>query len=180
MSDLKCSCRSWQVQIVLEGLRMIANRKKQVGLCWRSVFAAALLLCLVGLTSTSSLLAQQYSGTITGTVSDPSGSPVPGAEVTATNVNTNSSAGTTTSEQGVYSFAQLPVGTYDVRIKMGNSFKEFLSKGVEVHTSTVTQVNATLQMGSASETITVEATDVQVQTTSATVGEVVEGQQIRE
>jgi len=159
---------------------MIANRKKQVGLCWRSVFAAALLLCLVGLTSTSSLLAQQYSGTITGTVSDPSGSPVPGAEVTATNVNTNSSAGTTTSEQGVYSFAQLPVGTYDVRIKMGNSFKEFLSKGVEVHTSTVTQVNATLQMGSASETITVEATDVQVQTTSATVGEVVEGQQIRE
>src|SRR5207253_11021789 len=67
----------------------------------------------------------------------------------------------------------------EVRIKVGN-FKEYIAKDVEVHTSTVTELNAQLAMGASTESITVEASDVQVQTTSAAVGEVVEGQQVRE
>jgi len=123
--------------------------------------------------------AQQYSGTITGTVTDPQGAAIAGAPVTAINTGTNSTYNATTSAQGVYSFAQLPVGRYEVHVKQGN-YKEFVAKGVEVHTSSSTVVDAKLELGQVSESVTVEANDVQVQTTSAAVGEVVEAQQVRE
>src|SRR5277367_5101182 len=123
--------------------------------------------------------AQQYSGTITGTVTDPGGASVAGASVTYLNVGNNSTDTTTTSESGVYTFAQLPVGVYNITIKQ-TGFKEFVSKNVEVHTSTITEANATLQVGAVTETMTVEASDVQVQTTTAAVGEVVTGTQVRE
>jgi hypothetical protein len=158
---------------------MNSNRKKQVGVCWRSFFAAALFLCLVVVFASGPLLAQNYAGSISGTVTDPSGSAVAGATVTVVNVGTNATYTAATSELGAFSVQQVPVGSYEVHIKLGN-FKEYVAKGVEVHTSTVTEVNAQLAMGSSSDTITVEASDVQVQTASAAVGEVVEGQQVRE
>jgi hypothetical protein len=137
------------------------------------------LMLLLALALPGALVAQQYSGTITGTVTDPAGAAVPGANVTAINVGTNATYDSTTSEQGTFTFAQLPVGTYDIHVKT-SSFKEFVSKSVEVHTSSVAEVAAQLTVGSASETITVEASDVQVQTTSAEVGEIVSGTQVRE
>jgi hypothetical protein len=123
--------------------------------------------------------AQQYAGTVTGTVTDPSGLAVAGAEVAVINAGMGLTLTTTTSEQGVYSFAQLTAGTYEIHIKHA-SFKEFIAKSVEVHVSTVTEVNAKLELGAATEMVTVEASDVQVQTSSAAVGEVVEGTQVRE
>ncbi|MFZ0808021.1 MAG: carboxypeptidase regulatory-like domain-containing protein, partial [Candidatus Sulfotelmatobacter sp.] len=104
---------------------------------------------------------------------------VPGATVTATNTGTGAVYNATTSDQGVYVFAQLPVGTYEVDVKKA-SFKAFVAKNVEVHTSTSTDISAKLDIGAASETITVEASDVQVETSQASVGEVVEGTQVRE
>jgi Carboxypeptidase regulatory-like domain/TonB-dependent Receptor Plug Domain len=141
----------------------------------RSLF----LVVLLALAIPSAMLAQQYSGTVTGTVTDPTGASVAGAAVTATNVGTNATYQATTSDAGVYTFAQLPVGTYDVSVKT-SSFKESIAKGVEVHTSTVTEANMALQLGAASEVVSVEASDVQVQTTTAEVGEVVSGTQVRE
>src|SRR5271156_225109 len=123
--------------------------------------------------------AQQYSGTITGTVTDPGGAAVAGASVTYTNIGTNATDSTTTSESGYYTFAQLPVGVYNILIKQPG-FKEFVAKNVEVHTSSTAEVNAQLTVGAVTETMTVEASDVQVQTTSAAVGEVVSGTQVRE
>lgn len=137
------------------------------------------LFCVLILALPLAMYAQQYSGTITGAVTDTSGAAVPGASVTATNTGNGSVYTATTSEQGVYTFAQLPVGTYNVEVKKA-SFKDFLAKDVEVHTSTTTEANAKLAVGSASETITVEASDVQVETTQASVGEVIEGTQVRE
>jgi hypothetical protein len=147
----------------------------------RAGFVLCPLFCLLLLVlgTPFALNAQQYSGTITGTVTDPSGAAVAGASVTATNIGNNASYSTTTSEQGVYSFAQLPVGVYNITIKQG-SFKEFVAKAAEVHVSTSTEVNAKLELGAASEMITVEASAVQVQTATSEVGEVVEGRQVRE
>ncbi len=138
-----------------------------------------LVLSLLMLAVPLAMQAQQYSGTITGTVTDSTGASVPGATVTATNTGTGSVYNTTTSDQGVYVFAQLPVGTYEVDVKKA-SFKAFVAKNVEVHTSTSTDISAKLDIGAASETITVEASDVQVETSQASVGEVVEGTQVRE
>jgi hypothetical protein len=137
------------------------------------------LFCLIMLAVPLAMHAQQYSGTITGTATDSSGASVPGADLTATNTGTAATYNATTSDQGVYTFAQLPVGIYEVHVKKA-SFKEFVAKGVEVHTSTTTELNPKLDVGSASETITVEASDVQVETSQASVGEVIEGTQVRE
>jgi hypothetical protein len=150
------------------------------GKATRTRFMFGVLFCLLLLVlAPYAVNAQQYSGTITGTVTDPSGAAIAGATVTATNTGTNATYSTTTSDQGVYSFAQLPVGMYDITVKQG-SFKEFVAKGVEVHVSTSSEVNAKLELGAASEMVTVEASSVQVQTASAEVGEVVQGTQVRE
>ncbi len=123
--------------------------------------------------------AQQYSGTVTGTVTDASGGGIPGATVTIINRGTNATNTAKTNDQGAFTFAQLPVGTYDLHVKQGN-FKEFISENVEVHVSSTTTVNAALQVGTVSETVTVQASNVEVQTTTAVIGEVIQGTQVRE
>jgi hypothetical protein len=122
---------------------------------------------------------QTYYGTIVGNVTDTSGAAVPGAKVTVTAKATNNTSTALTTAQGFYSIAQLAVGTYDVQVEAPN-FKEFVATSVEVHVSTNTSVNAVLEVGAVSEKVTVQAEDVQVETTSAEVGEVIGGTQVRE
>ncbi len=171
---------SFRANISSRGKRMkirFLNGSESIG---KSRVMRALLCALVLLLAVPFAgHAQQYSGTITGTVTDPSGAAVAGAEVKVINSGMGVTLMTTTSEQGVYSFAQLQVGTYEIHIKHA-SFKEFIAKNVEVHVSSTTEINAKLDLGAATEMVTVEASDVQVQTTSAQVGEVVEGTQVRE
>jgi hypothetical protein len=112
-------------------------------------------------------------------VTDPSGAAVPDAKVTVVNAGTNNTFTTTTSAQGSYSVPQLPVGTYQVTIEQAN-FKQFVATGVEVHVSSNTAVNAALEVGAVSEKVSVQADEVQVETTSAAVGEVISGTQVRE
>jgi len=126
-----------------------------------------------------SIHAQSISGTITGTVTDPTGAAIPGATVTVINTGTNVTATAKSDGQGNFTLTQLPAGTYEVHVAQGN-FKEYVETGVEVHTSSTTEVKPVLQVGGASEKVTVSATAVQVQTTSAEVGEVVSGTQLRE
>ena len=156
-------------------MKTVRTEKKSSGSRTIRCFLLSLLMLALPL----AMHAQQYSGTITGTVTDSTGASVPAATVTATSPSTGASYNTTTSDQGVYVFAQLPVGMYQITIKKA-SFKEFVAKNVEVHTSTTTELSAKLDVGSASETVTVEASDVQVETSQASVGEVVEGTQVRE
>jgi hypothetical protein len=126
-----------------------------------------------------SMHAQTYYGTIVGNVTDASGAAIPGAKITVRNTGTNGTYTATASGHGSYSVAQLAVGTYEVQVTSGN-FKEFVATGVEVHVSTTTEVNAVLQVGSMTEKVTVQVNDVQVQTVSAEVGEVIDGTQVRE
>ncbi len=123
--------------------------------------------------------AQNYAGSITGTVTDSSGAAIPGATVTVINTGTNATSKATSSGTGSFSVQQLPVGKYEVHVEQAN-FKEFVAKDVEVHVSTNSEVNAKLDVGNVSEKVTVEADALEVQTTSASLGEVVEGTQVRE
>ena len=123
--------------------------------------------------------AQNYAGSVRGTVTDPSGAALSGASVMLRDVATNATSEAKTTDLGAYSFPVVNVGTYEVTIK-ASGFKEFLVKSVEVHVSTVAEVNAKLELGAANETVTVESSDVQVQTSTAEVGAVIEGTQVRE
>ncbi|HEX5236003.1 MAG TPA: carboxypeptidase regulatory-like domain-containing protein [Silvibacterium sp.] len=125
------------------------------------------------------LHAQVYSGSIVGTVTDSTGAAIPGATITVINTGTGAKTSQTAGGNGDFTFAQLPIGTYEVHVTQGN-FKEFVESGVVVHTSTNTEVHAMMQIGAVTQKVTVAADEVQVQTTSASVGEVVSGTQVRE
>ena len=140
---------------------------------------AGMLVAFLLLLSPLAANAQNYAGSVRGTVTDPAGAAVPGAEVTLRDVGTNETSQAKTNEQGEYAFPVVNVGVYEVTVKHG-SFKEFIAKDVEVHVSTPTEVNAKLELGSSSEVVSVEASDIQVQTTTADVGAVIEGTQVRE
>src|SRR5580704_10440792 len=167
------------VKIIPRGNRMKIqnNRAHAASGLWSVV--AGVVLAFVLLLSPLAAKAQSYAGSVRGTVTDPAGAAVPGATVTLRDVGTNSTFETKTTEQGDYAFAVVNVGVYEVTVKHG-SFKEFVAKNVEVHVSTPTEVNVKLELGSSSEVVSVEASDVQVQTTTAEVGGVIEGTQVRE
>jgi hypothetical protein len=146
---------------------------------WTMIRAFFCILLLALLVAPLATRAQNYNGSITGIVSDPSGASIAGATVTAINKGTNETFTAKTSDLGAFALEQLPLGNYEVHFSQGN-FKEEVEKDVIVHVSTATVVNVTLQVGTQSEKIVVEANAVEVATTSAVVGEVVEGTQVRE
>ena len=134
--------------------------------------AAALLLW-------SQAYAQKITGAITGTVTDVSGAAVPGATVTVTNTATNKTYEVTTDSQGGYTVTELPESTYKVEVK-ATGFQNFITQGAVVHVATTTNVNAQLKLGSVSESVTVQANAIQVQTDTAALGSVVDGRQVKE
>ncbi len=159
----------------------MCNRFEGGGTCEKRstlrILAYSLLAVLLAIPL--SLHAQQYSGTIRGTVTDSTGAMIPGATITLTNTGTGTKTIGHSDGSGNFTFAQLPIGTYEVHVTQGN-FKEFVETGIVVHTSTNTEVPVVMQVGAASQTVTVQANAIQVQTTSAAVGEVINGTQVRE
>jgi|HubBroStandDraft_1064217.scaffolds.fasta_scaffold00130_15 hypothetical protein len=121
----------------------------------------------------------KVSGTIRGVITDPSGALVGGATVTATNTGTGLSRTVTATGQGEYVVPDLPMGTYSVTVK-ATGFKELVIKNVDLHSSSIAEANAQMRLGSASEEVTVSESAVQVQTDSASVGETVTGEQVRQ
>ena len=144
----------------------------------KRISAAALFLLFSVVFATSTLFAQgtATSGILRGTVTDPNGAVVPGAKVTVTNQATSLSRQLTTSSVGTYTANDLPPGAYNITIDAGG-FKQAVIKNVVVNVSSVTEQTTKLQLGAATELVTVEANTVGVQTTSAAIGEVVDAEQ---
>src|SRR5579862_4817836 len=86
---------------------------------------AALLVVFCG-----QLFAQMDTGSVTGTVKDPSGALVVGAECTLTNVATNVPHTAKSTSAGAYTFEAVLAGTYSLRVTMPG-FKEYLLKGIQ-------------------------------------------------
>jgi hypothetical protein len=139
------------------------------------VIMAGMLLGLAGIA-----IAQQVTGSISGTVKDSSGAVVPKATVTITNTDQNVVARTvTTDENGSYSAPLLPLGHYSISAE-ASQFKTSTVSGIELHVNDKLTVDVTLQVGSTSQTVTVEAAPVQVDLQTATAAGLISGTQIRE
>lgn len=121
----------------------------------------------------------QTNGEIRGVVTDPSGSAIPNASVTATLTGTDSSRIVSSGSDGAFDIPEVPVGTYDVTAE-AKGFKKFVAKGVVVSIGHVNFLTVTLQVGTTEQTVTVEANAVQVETTSTQLGAVMTTQSIRE
>jgi hypothetical protein len=117
---------------------------------------------------------QGTTSRVTGTVQDANGASVPGAMVTLTNEATGVSFTTETSDSGTYAFDLVQVGNYSITIEK-QGFKKFISKATPVNVNQPATVNATLETGVVSETVTVQAGVEQVQTsTSGNIGSTIE------
>ena len=139
-----------------------------------------LFSCLVLILAPAGLAQNaQNNGTIQGTVLDAAGANVTGAEVTAVNDETGFTRTATTSSEGLYAFTELPPGHYHITVKK-DGFKTENRSGIELHLGSVLVVNANLTVGAVAETVTVEATNLEVDTTSGALGVLTEGQQVRE
>ena len=113
-------------------------------------------------------------GSISGTVKDASGAVVPGANVSATNAGTGLRQAVTTDERGGYSFPSLPIGTYSLDFT-GLGFKPYRRIGVVIDANSVLVVDAVLQVGQKTDTITVSDNAVRAETASTQMGEIVTG-----
>jgi hypothetical protein len=100
--------------------------------------------------------AQSDRGTITGTVTDPAGAVIPSAPVEAKSVTTGITYSAATSATGNYNLSELPVGTYDVSVTAAG-FKKATRTGIEVTAYNTFRVDFTMQVGTATESVTINA-----------------------
>src|ERR1700682_2377222 len=106
--------------------------------------------------SATAVLAQSDRGTITGTVSDPAGAVVASAAIEARNADTGVAYPTISTPTGNYTIAQLPPGSYDVSVAVPG-FKKFVRTGITVSVAQVLRIDVNLEVGAASESVTVKA-----------------------
>src|SRR5580658_5041073 len=102
-------------------------------------------------------------GSLSGTVSDPSGKAIPAAKVTATETATSVKQTIATDGRGFYSFQSLPVGRYDVQIDAAG-FKPLRRTGVVIDVNSKVVVDGSLVIGDRSETVTVSESAAHVET----------------
>src|SRR5262245_9274030 len=103
-------------------------------------------LGVVPLAETMRTLSAQHTGTVVGTVKGPSGAVLPGAEVSAKNVETGIVRKVETGERGEYRLAALPVGTYDIETSV-NGFQTGVRKGIVLSLGRDAVVDFSLQVG---------------------------------
>jgi hypothetical protein len=116
-------------------------------------------------------------GTISGTVTDPSGGVIPRATVTATNTDTRIRQSITTDDKGFYSFPSLPVGHYELEVEHAG-FKLYRRTGIVLDANAALTVDAALALGPRSEVVTVKENQVHVETVSTEMGQVITGGQM--
>jgi hypothetical protein len=122
-------------------------------------------------------LLADVTGSIFGTVRDTSQGVVSGAQVVATNAETNLSKTATSAPDGSYRFLALPVGNYKITFT-ASGFQQFISTGIVVRVNDELRVDAALQVGNVQQSVSVEANAVQVETESTQLGEVIDSKTI--
>src|SRR5579859_2113612 len=154
---------------------MKTTRKRSiVTFCAALCFFATLLLCV------SSAKAQTFRGAINGTVTDSSGLAVAGAMVTVKNMETGLVRTTQTSDDGSYTVAELPIGTYIVTISQ-SGFQTSVTSDVAVNVAGERRVDIALKPGQVSERVEVSGAELpQVETTTNELGGVLTSQTVQD
>src|SRR5207247_8879668 len=140
---------------------MLPGRSNRISRRWTAVplvMAAVALLTTAGPAS-----AQIDRGQIAGFVKDQSGGVIPGATVTATNIQTRIGRTVVTDATGYYIFTALSPGAYNVEAEL-EGFKKWVKTGVPLDAASSITVDVTLQTGAITESVTVIAESTPIQT----------------
>ncbi len=136
------------------------------------------LFFVVGLCLASGLAVHaQTAAQITGEVRDSSGGVVPNVAITATNIGTNAVRQTVTGVSGVYAIPDLVPGSYSLKA-VATGFRTVERTNIELQVQQAAKVDFTLEIGQTTQTVEVSGSAELLSTESATVGTVIEQQQI--
>jgi hypothetical protein len=116
-------------------------------------------------------------GSITGTVTDPSGRVVSDAGVVVREVNTGFSYQTRTDRKGTYNFPTLPVGRYELEAQ-ASGFRSYQRTGIVLDTNAALRLDASLEVGDVNETVSVTDDTLHVETVNTQLGQVITGRQM--
>ena len=134
----------------------------------RSFCVSTLFVCLLVALSAQPAGAQILYGSILGTIGDPSGGVVPNASVTLTNIGTDQKLTAAADEQGRYTLVNVMPGQYTLRVSAAG-FRPAVYNGIEISANVVTRQDVKLEVGAVTESVTINATTVQLQTDKAEV-----------
>lgn len=138
-----------------------------------------LLLGLMLAGGQSLVYAQQTSATLVGTISDSNGAVVPGAAIKVANLSTGAAREGVSDGSGGYSFSFLPAGDYEVTITVAG-YKTRKIDRLTLQVSQTLRQDFAMEIGAVTETVSVTATGVQLQTENSTVGTVIDAAKIVE
>jgi hypothetical protein len=135
--------------------------------------AAVAVAIILSLSFAGAVRAQSTSASITGRVTDPQKALIVGATVAAINSGTNVRYEGTTNKTGDYYVTNLPPGTYRIEVERPG-FKTVIKPDVVLHIQDAIEINFEMTLGSVSETVTVEASGMNINTTDGSVSTVVD------
>ncbi len=132
---------------------------------WRYVLALFLV--------SAAVRAQSPQANISGTIRDPQGAVVVGAQVTAKSLATDAATTATANDSGFYSLRNLPIGEYQINVTQAG-FRGYERKGVVLSTGQSLELDVVLEVGQVSETVSVTATTPQLETRTSDVSQLVD------
>lgn len=136
-------------------------------------------LLLAALLAATLAYSQSDRGTITGTVSDPGGALIPNAQVVIENQGTGIKLELTTTATGAFAAPYLNAGLYDVSVDV-TGFRKFLQKGVRVQVAQTAALDIVLQLGTASESVSVTSDAPLLNTESAAAATTINREQLNQ
>ena len=147
-------------------IKLVASRCRPLALS-----CAAMLLCA------ASIYAQTVTGTLQGTITDPNGAVIPGATITVINTETGLERTLTSSDEGFYVSANLPLGSYRVSAALAN-FATTVRENVEITLNRTEVADFQLSPSLTGGEVIVTASEAPINTTNAEVKQSLETQQI--
>lgn len=143
------------------------------------ILGVCAVLTLAGVLFVGISSAQSINATITGRVTDSADKVLPGTTITVTNLNTRVVSITETNSEGLYRIANLLPGAYQVTVTK-EGFKQAVQTNVALHVQDEVAVNLSLEIGSISESVTVQGGAETVQQESSSLGQVVQPNEVRD
>ncbi len=140
---------------------------------WSTFFLMAVVLLLCGNAWA------QTTGSLLGVVSDQNGAVIPSATVRATNTDTGFTAKTVSTSEGSYLVPLLPIGHYSISVT-ASGFKSFTDSNVLIPVAQDIRVDVKLEVGRVDQTVSVNGNAINIDTTTATLGETVDNERLED
>jgi hypothetical protein len=145
----------------------------------RKIRSTLLNLLLFAIAGPGFLLAQSPQATISGIVTDSTGAVVPGVQVTAINPITTQRTATVTNEQGFFVLTQLAIGDYTIEAEKAG-FKKFVRQGLTLTTGATVALDIRLEIGAATDTVTITGETPLLQTRTSDVSTLIESKTVQD